>query len=98
MRVLVVDAFPTDSPDRVVVDAALEALRQRMHDPTHLVLAGGPFERFMSAAEREAYHGDDPLVTPETRSDAAAVRDADALLFCYPTTDFTIPVPNSKFQ
>ncbi len=91
MKVLLLDAFPTDSPDRRLIDAALDTLRASGHDVTERVLCGSPFETFMSPQERAAYHGDQPLVTPETSEDAAALQAAQGLLFCYPTTMFTMP-------
>lgn len=45
----------------------------------------------MSTAERGAYHEPEPLMAAETKAAAKAVGDADALLFCYPTTTFTVP-------
>ncbi|MDH3754377.1 MAG: NAD(P)H-dependent oxidoreductase [Acidimicrobiia bacterium] len=91
MKVLLVDAFPPDSPDRGLVDTAVATLRAGTHDVEHVTLPGGPFATFMSADERRAYHGDEPLISPETEAAAAAVQRADALLFCYPTTTFTVP-------
>ena len=91
MRVLLIDAFPLASPDRVVATTAESVLTEGGHDVTHRVLSGGPFELFMSSAEREAYHSDEPLVTAETKEDAAAVVAAEALLFCYPTVLFNTP-------
>ncbi|MBT5139834.1 MAG: NAD(P)H-dependent oxidoreductase [Acidimicrobiaceae bacterium] len=91
MRVFLLDAFPLDSPDRIVVDEALSTLRSGGHQVIHRVLVGGPFEAFMSSAEREAYHGETPLSTPEAIEDAAILKEVDALLFCYPTILFTIP-------
>jgi NAD(P)H dehydrogenase (quinone) len=91
MRVLLLDAFPLESPDRTVVEEALSVLKTGGHEVTHRVLVGGPFEAFMSRDERAAYHGEMPLSTPETIKDAAIIKDVDALLFCYPTTLFTVP-------
>ncbi len=91
MHVLVLDAYPPDSADRVVSDVAVSTLRDRGHEVTVRALVGGPFEQYMSEEERAAYHGDEPLVTPEAREDAAAMQRADALLFCYPTVLFTTP-------
>lgn len=91
MKVLVVDAFPETSPDRVAVEVALSTLNASGHEVTHRQLRGGPFESFMSEAERAAYHGDEPLQTPETRADAEALQETDGLLFCYPTVMFAPP-------
>lgn len=91
MKILIIDAFPTGSTDRVLVDAVLAAFETAGHDVTHRVLCGGPFEASMSETERRAYHGDEPLQTPETRADAEALQAAEGLLFCYPTTLFAPP-------
>ena len=91
MRVLLLDAYPPDSPDRVVADEALATLEAGGHTVLRRGLVGGPFERFMSGEERAAYHGDTPLISPETIEDAEALRSVDALLFCYPTVLFTVP-------
>ena len=91
MKVLVLDAFDPESPQAILADAAVEALQSQGHQVTRRVLVGGPFEVFMSADERREYHGDQPLLSPETVEDAAALKAADGLLFCYPTTMHTIP-------
>jgi len=91
VKVLLLDAFDPETSDRVVAETARTVLEAAGHEVTHRVLVGGPFETFMSADERTAYHEETPLVTPETVEDAAILQDADALLFCYPTTLFTVP-------
>ncbi len=91
MRILLLDAFDPESPDRIVVDEALATLEAGGHQITHRLLVGGPFEVFMSTDERAAYHGETPLSTPETIEDAGILKQVDALLFCYPTTLFTVP-------
>ncbi len=91
MKVLLLDAFDPESADSVVAETARATLEAGGHEVTHRVLVGGPFETFMTTAERAAYHEDTPLVTAETVEDAAALQNADALLFCYPTTLFTVP-------
>lgn len=91
MRVLLIDGYRTDDPDRVVATIAAEALEANGHDVDHLVLEAEGFEAFMSEAERNAYHEPDPLIADETKASAAAVERANGLLFCYPTTTFTIP-------
>ncbi len=91
MRVLVIDAYATDDPDRVVAERAVAVLAANGHHVDHLELAADAFEPFMSSAERAAYHTDQPLVADDTTASAELVRAADALLFCYPTTTFTVP-------
>lgn len=91
MRVLLIDAYPTDDPDRTVADVAAETLTARGHRVDHLRLVDEGFEPFMSEAERAAYHTDEPLVAEDARDSAERVGRADALLFCYPTTTHTVP-------
>ena len=91
MKVLVVDAFSPDGPDKALVHEAIATLRGSGHEVEHRPLVGGPFEVFMSAEERREYHGAEPLITDETIDHAQALKAAAALLFCYPTTLFTVP-------
>lgn len=89
-RVLVLEAFEAADPDRAVVDVAVETLQAAGHAVKKLSLAA-EFGGFMSEAERAAYHGDEPLVADDTIAAAAEIAKADAMLFCYPTTTFTVP-------
>lgn len=91
MNVLIVNAFDPTSDDHALVDTAVATLEENGHEVGHRQLVGGPYEAFMSPEERSAYHGDEPLISPETIEDAHALKAADALVFCYPTTTFTIP-------
>lgn len=91
MRVLVVDAFPPGHADGAVVDAAIHRLEAAGHRVEHHPVARDRFATFMTADERRAYETDEPLIAEETRAAAAAVRRADALLFCYPTTLYGVP-------
>jgi putative NADPH-quinone reductase len=91
VRVLLIDAYATDDADRAVARLAAETLSAAGHRVDHLELSASGFAPFMSADERAAYHGDEPLVSAETRASAALVATADALLFCYPTTTRTVP-------
>ncbi len=90
MRVLLIDAYDRDDPDRDVVDVAAATLESKGHDVDRHCLADG-FAAHMSEDEWVAYHGDEPLIADDTRQAAAAVRNADALLFCHPTVMFTVP-------
>lgn len=91
MRILLVDAYRPDDPDRHVVDAIADRLRGFGHNlDVHSLVADG-FEPFMSAAERRAYVTDDPLVSEDTKRAAAAIKAADALVFCHPTSLFGVP-------
>jgi NAD(P)H dehydrogenase (quinone) len=89
VRVLVLDGF--DHANSPVVDAARQALEARGHEVTVSRVISDGFEPFMSSAEREAYHTDEPLITDDTRREAAELKAADALLFCYPTVTGTVP-------
>ena len=90
-RVLVIDAYRPDDPDRQAVDEAVTALAGRGHEVTRIELVSDGFIPAMTVAEREAYHADENIVSDEVRRSADLVRDADALLFAYPTTTFTMP-------
>lgn len=89
MRVLLLDAYEPDDPDRAVVDAAVEVLGGRGHELDVLDLSGT--DQFMSAAEHAAYHSDEPVVSDDVRDSVARLRQAGGLLFCYPTVAFTVP-------
>lgn len=91
MGVLVIDCFPADDVDSEVVKNAIDTLRFNGHEVTHQQLVGGPFETFMTAAERLAYHSETPLITREAVTSAAALKSSASVLFCYPTTLFTLP-------
>jgi putative NADPH-quinone reductase len=91
VRVLLIDAYRVDDPDRAAAEVAAGALVAAGHDVDHHRLVVDGFEPFMTADERAAYHEDEPLVTDETRAAAHAVAAAEALVFCYPTTTFTVP-------
>jgi len=43
------------------------------------------FRAAMTASEREAYHGDRPILDPVVQRQADLVRSVDALVFVYPT-------------
>ena len=89
MRVLLLDAYEPDDPDRAVVDVAVETLGRRGHELDVLDLSGT--DQFMSAAEHAAYHSDEPVVSDDVRDSVARLRQAGGLLFCYPTVAFTVP-------
>jgi NAD(P)H dehydrogenase (quinone) len=45
----------------------------------------------MSRAERDAYHGETPIISALTRRYADAVKQAEALVFVYPTWWSSVP-------
>jgi len=91
VNILVVDAFDETPDGWLVVHEVLATLEAGGHEITHRKLVNGPFENFMSAGERAAYHEAEPLITPETSQDAAAIEAADSMVFCYPTMLYTTP-------
>lgn len=91
MRVLLIDAYRPDDPDRAVVDAAVDALSAAGHTIDRIDLVDEGFRAFMSEEERAAYHTDEPLIAEDATASAELVRRAEALLFCYPTITHTVP-------
>ncbi len=89
MRVLLVDAFQPDDPDRRAAAAAVETLQAAGHLIDRLDVHD--FEAVMSASERRAYHSDNPIVSDDVADSAERVRQAEALLFCYPSLAFAVP-------
>ena len=89
MRVLLLDGFDPSDPDRRVVAEAVEELGAGHHDVD--LLAVHAFNAVMSAAERVAYHGDQPVISDDVRDSAERLQAAEALLFCYPTVAFNVP-------
>lgn len=86
MDVLVVCAHPNaESLTHAIAAAAALGFERAGHRVTSLDLYALGFTPAMSAAERHAYHGDDPLVDPMTAEHAALVRSSDVLVFVYPT-------------
>lgn len=91
LQVLLINGYEADDRDRITATTAADTLRQNGHTVEHLDLVGMGFESNMSPDERRAYESDEPLIHEHTLASAAAVARADALLFCYPTTTFTVP-------
>ena len=89
MQVLLLDGYNPGDADRRVVEAAIEELQAAGHVLDRLELHS--FDGILSAAEREAYHRDEPVISEDVRDSAKRVRAADALLFCYPSMAFTVP-------
>jgi putative NADPH-quinone reductase len=97
MQVLVVNGFAVDdaAPALAALEAALSAAG---HRTARTDLAAEGFDAFMSAAEREAYHTDSPLITPATRAAADAVLAAQAVVICYPIVHGTAPARVKSWQ
>lgn len=92
MRVLVVDSFARDEPGKHLVDHAVQLLIARGHGLDRIDLLGTDFPRFMTEEERRRYHDvGDNVCCPHVAASVESIRAADAVLFGYPTTMFTIP-------
>ncbi len=89
MRVLLLDGYDPADDDRRVVVEAVEELEAGRHDVD--LLAVHDFNPVLSAAERTAYHSDQPVISEDVRDSAARLQAAEALLFCYPTKAFNVP-------
>lgn len=60
-------------------------LRAAGHDVAVVDLYRDGFRIAMTAEEREAYHGDEPILDPLVADYATLVQGTDALIFVYPT-------------
>ena len=89
MRVLLLDGYDPSDDDRRVVAGAIEELHGGRHEVD--LLAVHEFNAVMSAAERTAYHSDQPVISDDVRDSAERLKAADALLFCYPSVVFNVP-------
>jgi putative NADPH-quinone reductase len=86
MRAVVVVTHPNaQSFTRASCDAAVRGLERGGHEVTVLDLYAMGFQPAMSNAERVAYHGDNPIVDPLVAQSVAALRQAQMLVFVYPT-------------
>ena len=87
MNVVIVLGHPSaDSYCAAVFDGIIGALEsQRAHNVTAIRLADAKFTTAISAAERAAYETATPLISDETRRYAEALKQAEALIFVYPT-------------
>jgi putative NADPH-quinone reductase len=92
MRVLFIDAFAPDDPDRRSADTAAELLAAAGHEIRRVDVVADGFVPYMSAAERSVYHEEGAnILAEEVRYSADGVMWAEALLFCYPTRAFMVP-------
>ena len=87
MNIVVVLGHPSaDSYCAAIFDGIIDALEsQRAHSITAIRLADEKFTTAISAAERAAYETATPLITDETRRHAEVLKQAEALIFVYPT-------------
>jgi len=92
MRVLVVLAHPDPkSFSHAIAATAVAGLERAGHNVTLLDLYEEEFRPAMSVDERLAYHGDRPILDPMVERHAALVKDAQVLVFVYPTWWSTMP-------
>jgi putative NADPH-quinone reductase len=92
MRVLFIDAYEPDDPERRNADTAFEALAAAGHEVRRVDIAADRFTPFMSAEERRVYHDEgNNVLAEEVKRSVDGVRWSEALMFCYPTTTFTVP-------
>ncbi len=91
MKILVVDAFHREQRGKQLVDHGVAVLERRGHDVDRLDLLASGFPRFMTEEERRRYHDDDNVCCPHVEASVSLVQSAEAVLFGYPTTMFTIP-------
>lgn len=86
MKVLVVLAHPSvDSFNHAIARRAQAALEANGHTVRLLDLYALGFRAAMSADERRAYDGEQPISDPLVAEHAALVRACEALVFVYPT-------------
>lgn len=86
VRALVILAHPNpDSFSHELARRAMAGLRAGGHDAELVDLYGIGFRAAMSAAERDAYHGDEPVLDPMVHDQVDLLRSADTLVFVYPT-------------
>jgi putative NADPH-quinone reductase len=86
MLALVVVAHPsTDSYCRALAGRAEAGLAAAGHEVIVLDLYELGFRAAMTSEEREAYHGDAPILDPMVAEHAGLVRRAEAIVFVYPT-------------
>lgn len=92
MRVVVVLAHPDpNSFNHAIAAKACSTLEAAGHTVTMLDLYADGFRTAMSPAERVAYHSDRPILDPMAERHAEMVKQADALVFIYPTWWSTLP-------
>ena len=92
MNVVVVLAHPcSDSFNHALAATAVEALTGAGHHVDLLDLYALGVSAALSADERRAYHGDQPILDPVLATHADLLRTAEALVFVYPTWWSTLP-------
>lgn len=86
MHVGVILAHPNpDSFAHELARRAVAGLHAAGHDVTFVDLCGIGFRAEMSTAEREAYHGDQPVLDEQVQDQIDLIQSTEALVFVYPT-------------
>ncbi len=93
MNIVVVLGHPSaDSYCAAIFERIILALEtQSTHNVTSIRLADEKFATAMSTAERVAYETSTPLINDETKRHAEVLRQAEALIFVYPTWWSSLP-------
>lgn len=92
MQVVVLLAHPnSDSFNHAIAKRAVETLTSVGHQVHLLDLYALGWKAAMSADERSAYHGDNPVLDPLVASHVELLHRADALVFVYPTWWSSLP-------
>lgn len=92
MRVVVVVAHPNPQGfSHAIASSAQTALASNGHEVTVLDLYAEGFRTAMTYDERRAYHGARPILDPVVARHAGIVKQAEALVFIFPTWWSTMP-------
>ncbi len=92
MRVVVVVAHPDpNSFSHAITSAARTALDDSGHDVILVDLYAEEFRTEMSCDERRAYHSDRPILDPIVERHTRIIKQAEGLVFIYPTWWSTMP-------
>jgi NAD(P)H dehydrogenase (quinone) len=92
MRVVLVVAHPDpNSFSHAIASTARTSLTKAGHEVTFLDLYAEEFRTAMSHDERRAYHSARPLLDPMAERHAGVVKQAEALVFVFPTWWSTVP-------
>ena len=92
MRVVVVVAHPDPSSfTHAIASTATTSLKRTGHQVTVLDLYAEEFRTAMSLDEHLAYHSERPIRDPMAERHAEIVKQAEALVFVYPTWWSTLP-------
>ncbi len=91
-RVLVVAAHPDgESLCMSLAHATVRGLQRGGKEVDLVDLYADGFQAAMSRAEREAYESREPLIGPDVARYVSLLRNADALIFVYPTWNMGMP-------